>query len=84
MRGGDSAGRGCCGMAGAFGHEKEHYELSLAVGEERLFPAVRAASPDTIIAAAGTSCRQQIADGTDRRAVHPIVIVAEALATGSR
>ncbi len=72
---------GCCGMAGAFGHEKEHYELSMAVGEERLFPAVRAASPDTIIAAAGTSCRQQIADGTERRAVHPIVIVAEALAS---
>ena len=66
-------------MAGAFGYEKEHRELSLAVGEERLFPAVRAALPDTIIAAAGTSCRQQITDGTDRRAVHPIVILAGAL-----
>ena len=71
---------GCCGMAGAFGFEKEHYELSLAVGEDRLFPAVRAAAPETIIAAAGTSCRQQIMDGTGRRAVHPSMIVAEALA----
>jgi Fe-S oxidoreductase len=71
---------GCCGMAGAFGHEKEHYDLSLAVGEERLFPAIRAASPETIIAAAGTSCRQQIFDGAGRRAVHPILILAGALA----
>jgi Fe-S oxidoreductase len=72
---------GCCGMAGAFGHEKEHYDISMAVGEERLFPAIRAASPETIIAAAGTSCRQQISDGTPRRAAHPIVILAEALAS---
>jgi Fe-S oxidoreductase len=72
---------GCCGMAGAFGHEKEHYDISLAVGEDRLFPAVRAASPETIIAATGTSCRQHIFDGTGRWAVHSIVILAEALAS---
>jgi Fe-S oxidoreductase len=70
---------GCCGMAGAFGYEKEHYELSMACGEDRLFPAVRAASPETIIAAAGTSCRQQILEGTGRRAIHPIVILAGGL-----
>jgi len=70
---------GCCGMAGAFGFEKEHYELSLAIGEERLLPAVRAAAPGATIAAAGTSCRQQIFDGTGRMAVHPIIILAAAL-----
>jgi len=68
---------GCCGMAGAFGYEKEHYDLSMSCGEERLFPAVRAASDKTIIAAAGVSCRQQIWDGTGRRAVHPIQVLAE-------
>ncbi|MEW5956584.1 MAG: FAD-linked oxidase C-terminal domain-containing protein [Chloroflexota bacterium] len=70
---------GCCGMAGSFGYEKEHYDVSLACGEERLFPAIRAAGEETIIAAAGTSCRQQIFDGTGRRAVHPIIVLAEAL-----
>ena len=70
---------GCCGMAGSFGYEKEHYEISQAVGEEVLLPAVRAASPDTIIAAAGTSCRHQILEGTGRRALHPIQVLAEAL-----
>ena len=66
-------------MAGSFGYEKEHYDVSVAVGEEVLFPAIRSASPDTIIAAAGTSCRQQIVEGTGRQAIHPIVILAEAL-----
>lgn len=70
---------GCCGMAGAFGFEKEHYEVSMKVGELVLFPAVRAASPDTIIAAPGTSCRQQIKDGTSRDAFHPVEIMYEAL-----
>ncbi len=70
---------GCCGMAGSFGYEKEHYEISMAIGEQALFPSVRAASRDTIIAAAGTSCRQQIKDGTKRKAVHPIVLLAQAL-----
>ena len=71
---------GCCGMAGSFGYEKEHYHISMAIGEQALFPSVRAASKDTIIAAAGTSCRQQIKDGTGRKAVHPIVVLAQALA----
>jgi Fe-S oxidoreductase len=70
---------GCCGMAGAFGYEKEHYKLSMSCGEESLFPAIRATSDKTIIAAAGVSCRQQIWDGTGRRAIHPIQILADAL-----
>lgn len=70
---------GCCGMAGAFGYEKEHYEVSMACGEERLFPTVRAAGSDTVIAAAGTSCRHQIGSGTGRKAYHPITILADAL-----
>lgn len=71
---------GCCGMAGSFGYEKEHYELSMKVGELVLFPAVRSASAETIIAAPGTSCRHQIKDGTGRIAVHPIEILYDALA----
>lgn len=70
---------GCCGMAGAFGYEKEHYELSMQVGEMILFPAVRAADSDTIIVAPGTSCRHQIKDGTGRTAIHPVEVLFEAL-----
>ncbi|TWT67057.1 FAD-binding and (Fe-S)-binding domain-containing protein [Allorhodopirellula solitaria] len=70
---------GCCGMAGSFGYEQEHYEVSMKIGELVLLPAVRRASSDTIIAAAGTSCRHQIADGTARRALHPAVILRDAL-----
>jgi FAD/FMN-containing dehydrogenase/Fe-S oxidoreductase len=70
---------GCCGMAGSFGYETEHYDLSMAIGETALFPAVRAAAADTIIAAAGTSCRQQIKDGSGRQALHPLAILAAAL-----
>jgi Fe-S oxidoreductase len=70
---------GCCGMAGSFGYEKEHYEISMAIGEQRLFPSVRQAPQDTIISAAGSSCRQQIRDGTERKSLHPIVLLAEAL-----
>ena len=71
---------GCCGMAGSFGYEKEHYETSLAIGEMILFPAVRKAVKETndipaIVAAPGTSCRQQILDGTGEKAVHPIEIL---------
>lgn len=73
---------GCCGMAGSFGYEREHYEISMAMGEDRLFPAVRAAPNDTIITAPGFSCRQHIAHGTGRVAVHPIVLMAEALGKG--
>ncbi len=70
---------GCCGMAGAFGYEKEHYDLSMKVGELVLFPAVRNSSKETIIAAPGTSCRCQIKDGTDRTALHPVEILYDAL-----
>ena len=70
---------GCCGMAGSFGYEKEHYEVSMQVGELVLFPAVRKANEEIIIAASGTSCRHQIADGTKRKAMHPIEILWEAL-----
>jgi FAD/FMN-containing dehydrogenase/Fe-S oxidoreductase len=70
---------GCCGMAGSFGYEREHYEISMKIGEDRLLPAVRAAAPDTLIVAAGFSCRQQIAHGTGRRALHPAEALALAL-----
>lgn len=70
---------GCCGMAGSFGYEKEHYEVSMQIGEVRLFPAVRKASDEVIIAANGTSCRHQIKDGTDRIALHPVTILRQAL-----
>ncbi|MFP4846678.1 FAD-binding and (Fe-S)-binding domain-containing protein [Winogradskyella sp. PE311] len=70
---------GCCGMAGSFGYEKAHYDVSMQIGEQTLFPAVRKAALDTIIAANGTSCRHQIKDGTSRIAKHPISIIKEAL-----
>jgi Fe-S oxidoreductase len=70
---------GCCGMAGSFGYEKEHYELSLAIGSRRLFPAIQARGPEVEIVAAGISCRQQIAHGTGRRARHLVEVLAEAL-----
>ena len=72
---------GCCGMAGSFGFEKGHYDLSMKVGELVLFPAVREASPDTLIAAPGTSCRHHIYDGTGKRALHPVEILYQALIT---
>lgn len=71
---------GCCGMAGSFGYEKEHYDLSMKIGELVLFPAVRNKPGDTIIAAPGTSCRHQIKDGTKVLAKHPVEILYEALA----
>ena len=71
---------GCCGMAGSFGYEKEHYDLSMQIGELVLFPAVRnKKSEDVIIAAPGTSCRHQIKDGTHTLAMHPVEILYEAL-----
>ena len=71
---------GCCGMAGSFGYEVEHYQLSQAIGEERLFPAVRAADHATLLTASGMSCRHQIAHGTGRTTQHPIQLLADALA----
>jgi Fe-S oxidoreductase len=70
---------GCCGMAGSFGYEKEHYDLSMEIGEMVLFPAVRNAAEETIIAAPGTSCRHQVKDGTGRKSQHPVEILYEAL-----
>ncbi|MBC7887359.1 MAG: FAD-binding protein [Ferruginibacter sp.] len=70
---------GCCGMAGAFGYEKEHYKVSQQIGELVLFPAVRNFSPDILVAASGTSCRHQIKDGTKRTALHPVEILWDAL-----
>jgi len=70
---------GCCGMAGSFGYEKEHYDLSNAIGELVLFPEVRQAAENTIIAAPGTSCRHHIKDGTGKIAKHPAVILFEAM-----
>jgi Fe-S oxidoreductase len=67
-------------MAGSFGYEKEHYNVSMQVGELQLFPAVRKTSKETLIAANGTSCRHQIYDGTQRIAKHPVTILREALA----
>jgi len=70
---------GCCGMAGSFGYEKEHYKLSMQVGEDTLFPKIRNTEKETEIIAAGTSCRHQIYDGTNRIAKHPISILREVL-----
>lgn len=70
---------GCCGMAGAFGYEKEHYNLSMKVGELVLFPEIRKTPKEITISAPGTSCRHQIKDGTNRTAEHPVEIIWEAL-----
>ncbi len=66
---------GCCGMAGSFGYEKEHYALSMAIGEHNLFPVIRATESDAIISATGTSCRHQILDGTGKIALHPVDVL---------
>ena len=71
---------GCCGMAGSFGFEAEHYGLSMQIGESRLFPALRAAPAGALVAATGVSCRQQIGHGTGREARHPVELVRAALA----
>jgi Fe-S oxidoreductase/FAD/FMN-containing dehydrogenase len=70
---------GCCGMAGSFGYEKEHYEVSMNIGELVLFPTIRKQTAEVIIAAPGTSCRHQIKDGTGRAAQHPVEILWDAL-----
>jgi len=70
----------CCGMAGSFGYEAEHYEMSLKIGELDVLPRMRAAPPHTLLAASGTSCRHQIADGTGRKARHLVRILDDAAA----
>lgn len=78
------SGAGCCGMAGSFGFETEHYEISRKVGEERLFPTVNAAPDATVIAVAGVSCRQQIEHFTERRTKHIAEVLAEQVQPGHR
>ncbi|MFE3457432.1 FAD-binding and (Fe-S)-binding domain-containing protein [Nocardiopsis aegyptia] len=73
---------GCCGLAGDFGFTEGHYEVSTAIGEQELLPRVRAAAPDTLVLADGYSCRTQIEQGTDRRALHLAEVLAGALKTG--
>jgi Fe-S oxidoreductase len=70
---------GCCGMAGSFGYEAEHYDISMQMGEDTLFPKIRSTEADVSIAAAGTSCRHQIFDGTNRKAQHPVTILKNCL-----
>lgn len=70
---------GCCGMAGAFGYEKEHFELSNKIGNLVLFPEIKKSGENVIIAAPGTSCRHHIKDGTGRIAKHPVMVLYEAL-----
>jgi Fe-S oxidoreductase len=70
----------CCGMAGSFGYDAAHYDVSLKMGELSLLPAVRGAGIDTLIVADGTSCRHQIADGSQREALHVVRVLANALA----
>jgi Fe-S oxidoreductase len=70
---------GCCGMAGSFGYEAEHYDISMQMAERRLLPAIRAAKPDTLIVAAGTSCRHQVEHGVGKRPLHPAEVLRKAL-----
>ncbi|MBK5203502.1 MAG: 4Fe-4S dicluster domain-containing protein, partial [Prolixibacteraceae bacterium] len=70
---------GCCGMAGSFGYEKEHYEMSNKIGELTLFPEIRNSKPGVIFSASGTSCRHQIQDGTEKKALHPVEVLYNAL-----
>ncbi|HKK45714.1 MAG TPA: hypothetical protein VJ964_09345 [Balneolaceae bacterium] len=71
---------GCCGMAGSFGYEDDHYQVSMNIGELRLFPALRGLPEDALICAPGFSCRHQIKDGVRRTAYHPAQLLAKALA----
>jgi Fe-S oxidoreductase len=73
---------GCCGMAGSFGYEKEHYELSNKIGELVLFPEIRKSNRNSVIVASGTSCRHHIKDGTGVVALHPAEVLYEALKKG--
>jgi Fe-S oxidoreductase len=70
---------GCCGMAGSFGYAARHFDVSRAIGERKLLPAVRNKKPGTVVVAAGTSCRHQVEDFTGERAVHPAVLLRSLL-----
>ncbi|HMK92036.1 MAG TPA: FAD-binding oxidoreductase, partial [Thermoleophilia bacterium] len=71
---------GCCGMSGVFGYEAAHYDTSVAIAERALLPAVRAARPQTVVLATGTSCRSQVRDLSGRAALHPLEFLAGRLA----
>jgi Fe-S oxidoreductase len=75
---------GCCGMAGSFGMEKKHYEISQTIVELELAPAVRSAAPHAVIVATGTSCRHQIHEATGRTPLHPIALLANAAGLTSK
>jgi FAD/FMN-containing dehydrogenase/Fe-S oxidoreductase len=75
---------GCCGMAGSFGYARDHYEVSRAIGERKLFPAIRTKPDDAVVVAAGTSCRHQIADFTGEQAVHPAILLRTLLSSPSK
>jgi Fe-S oxidoreductase len=70
---------GCCGMAGSFGFDRDKFDLSMKIGETSLFPQVRTADPESIVVAPGTSCRHQVHDGLDRRALHPVELATRIL-----
>ena len=74
---------GCCGMAGSFGYSADHFDVSRAIGERKLLPAVRNKKPGTVVVAAGTSCRHQVKDFTGERAVHPAVLLRSLLLEGA-
>jgi Fe-S oxidoreductase len=71
---------GCCGMAGSFGYAKEHYDVSVAIANRRLLPAVKEMKPDEVLVAPGTSCRQQVKDLAGATALHPAVLIRDLLA----
>ena len=75
---------GCCGMAGSFGFEKDHYDISMQIGELALLPAVRRTAPDTLIIANGFSCREQIAQATNRSALHLADVMQMAMNNGGQ
>ncbi|HQU41897.1 MAG TPA: hypothetical protein PK867_03760 [Pirellulales bacterium] len=75
---------GCCGMAGSFGFEEGNYDISMKIGSQQLFPAVAATERDTLIIADGFSCRHQIAEGTNRQAMHLAQVRKMALDSGPR
>jgi len=74
----------CCGMAGSFGYEAEHYDISMKMGKRRLFPEIQEAGNEAIIVAAGTSCRHQIEDGTGKKAFHPAQVLRQAMEAESK
>jgi Fe-S oxidoreductase len=80
----EESGAGCCGMAGSFGYESEHYGISKTMGEDRLFPAVRKAGPETVIAVSGVSCRHQIEHFTGRKVKHIAEVLAGRIRKGVR